>query len=165
MLCMQQHLHQHLSTHPSRLTCTVPVSMASLMRMAWFTFCVNTQPCSASLLLLQWSMACCTSSTLMMGSTGPKGSSQAMRMLGVTLSMSVGHRRLPSLEAGKREVCQGSCQAWGEAFALLPAWLCARVLRFCAAAVMPTSRTCAVVCVSCDGTAVHSAMCPHLLAS
>ena len=41
---------------------------------------VNTQPCSAKLLALQWSIASSTDFTRTTGTTGPKGSSHASRM-------------------------------------------------------------------------------------
>jgi hypothetical protein len=53
--------------------------------------------CSARLFALQCSTAASALSTRTIGTTGPKGSSQAILISGVTWSSSVGQMRLPSL--------------------------------------------------------------------
>mmetsp|Transcript_23266 Transcript_23266/g.65328 ORF Transcript_23266/g.65328 Transcript_23266/m.65328 type:complete len:256 (+) Transcript_23266:88-855(+) len=79
------------------LICTVPVSIASLSRIALSMSLVKTQPCKAYLLALQCATPSSALPTRTMGTTGPKGSSHARRMSLVTLSTSMGQIRLSSL--------------------------------------------------------------------
>lgn len=76
-------------------TCTVPVRIASEIWIALLMSCVNTQPCSAKRLALQWSTASWGSLIRIMGSTGPNCSSHASFILRVTWSMRSGWMRLP----------------------------------------------------------------------
>ena len=110
----------------AELIWTVPVSIASLIRIALLISLVKTHPwnrscthnqlktldngngtllmgregkktCRPKLLALQWWMPSSTELILITGNMGPKGSSQAILMSGRTWSSSNGQMRLPSL--------------------------------------------------------------------
>lgn len=60
-------------------------------------WCRNWQTWRAKLFALQWWIPSSTLFILIIGSTGPNGSSQAIRISGSTLSIRTGQMRLPSL--------------------------------------------------------------------